>query len=95
MSCKRADLLFPMREEQERRMKVALLVLALALAFVSDRLVRTENQRYALIIGMCPGRTGLLADSVCLERVQTRTSWFWHLYYGLAEDHPAVPPFRS
>jgi hypothetical protein len=53
------------------------------LAFTANRLAEVENQRYALLLNMCPGKHGLLPDSRCLATVQTRTSWLWNLYYGL------------
>ena len=34
---------------------IAIAVLALATVFLSSALVRVENQRYAMLIGMCPG----------------------------------------
>jgi hypothetical protein len=84
---------------------IAILVLLLAVLFISDRLVRIENQRYALMIGSCPSPSSFLHSRQtvdpavhmrqafdCLDKVQMRTSWFWHLYYGLTESLPAVPP---
>lgn len=62
---------------------VALTLLALLVVWLSASLVRVENQRYAQVTGMCrDGATGL-SDLVCLSKVETRTSWFWHLAYGL------------
>lgn len=69
-------------------------VLIAALVFVSDRLVRIENQRYALIVGMCQRdgeRLPVGLDRECLQAVQTRTSWAWQLYYGLTNPVPSVP----
>lgn len=45
-------------------------------------LVRIENERYALVIGLCKVDVTILTDT-CLAEVQTRTSWLWHLYYAL------------
>jgi hypothetical protein len=68
-------------------MKTALiLVLSGLLVFVAARLVHVENQRYALLTGMC--RSSLdakLPNLRCLRAVETRTSWGWHLYYGLTD----------
>lgn len=47
--------------------------------FLAYRVAALENQRYALQIGMCE-RT----SSTCLEAVQTRTSWLWNLFHGIA-----------
>lgn len=60
----------------------ALLVVVLYLMIV---LIRVENQRYALFVGMCrSGPTGL-ADSKCLSKVETRTNPLWHLFYALID----------
>lgn len=45
-------------------------------------LVLTENQRYALATGMCRNSMNFSVDRRCIETVQTRTSWVWHLYYS-------------
>lgn len=67
-------------------------VLLLLLGFLADRLVRVENQRYALAVGMCKvDPADPVKQWMCLDSAQTRTSWFWHLYYA-ATDH--VPPVR-
>lgn len=59
-------------------------VLAILLLWVSASLVRLENQRYALTIGMCaPHPPNPVPDMACLERVESRTAWWWHLYNGL------------
>lgn len=60
------------------------LVLALvAIIWLSAALVRTENERYALSLGMCKNAQSGTADYSCLANVQTRTGWWWHIYYGL------------
>lgn len=68
------------------------ILLLVAIGYMSDRLVRVENQRYALWVGLCesPLKKPLEADR-CLEHVQTRTSWLWHLLRGLTEPMPSVP----
>ena len=70
----------------ERRWPGRIVICALiaSLLFVSNQLVKVENQRYALIGGMCKGVNDL-PDLDCLDHVQTRTSWMWHLYYALGE----------
>ena len=60
-------------------------ILTLALVFVSARLVFVENQRYALITGMCKPDPTNLKWFECLKTAETRTSWAWHLYYALTE----------
>ena len=70
---------------------VLIVILAATVVFLADRLVRTENQRYALLLDMCRKDTlGLIVDFGCLSAVQTRTSWFWHLYYGTTQSLPQV-----
>ncbi len=65
-------------------MRPTAVVLIALVAFLSYRLAAVENQRYALSVGMCPGRLGLnLPDLECLSQVQSRTHWLWHLYHGL------------
>lgn len=63
--------------------KAALAVVVVLLVWFAAALVRVENERYALLVGMCraPG-TGLV-DHSCLRTVQTRTGWWWHLLYAL------------
>lgn len=74
-----------------------IVVLALVVVFLADRLVRTENQRYALLVGVCkqPDPASPASAFQCLESIQTRTSWFWHLYYGVTNHLPAVPVLGS
>jgi hypothetical protein len=61
-----------------------IMVLAGLLAFVSARLVHVENQRYALMSGMCRSELHpALPDTRCLKTVETRISWAGHLYYAL------------
>lgn len=68
-------------------MKTALIiVLAGLLVFVTARLVHVENQRYALLGGLCRSELHpALPDTRCLKTVETRTSWVWHLYYALTD----------
>jgi uncharacterized transporter YbjL len=56
-------------------------ILMLVIVVMAAALVRTENQRYALSIGMCAG--SIASDTACLAKVETRTGWWWHLYYAL------------
>ncbi len=45
-------------------------------------LVRVENERYALQIGMCRDQATGLVNHSCITSVQTRTSALWHLFYA-------------
>lgn len=64
---------------------IAIGFLLVALAFTSYRIIEIENQRYALIVGMCRQIDSNVPDLNCLQRAQSRTNWLWHLYYGLTE----------
>ena len=71
---------------------VIIAVLILSIALLADRVVRIENQRYALYVDLCkydPANPKVRWE--CLEKAQTRTSWFWHLYYAVTDHTPAVP----
>ena len=71
-------------------MKTAIIAaLVLLTGFLADRLVRVENQRYALAGNLC--KFDPAQQWKCLEDVQTRTSWFWHLYYAMSDHVPSVP----
>lgn len=60
-------------------------LLAALLLWACAALVKVENQRYALQVGMCATSIApALPDPQCLETVQTRTGWWWHLFYALA-----------
>lgn len=60
-------------------LNVALLA---AVIWLAVALIKTENQRYALLLNMCPDPV-LHVDQACLARIETRTGWWAHLYYGL------------
>jgi hypothetical protein len=59
------------------------LVMIVAMLWLALGLIRTENQRYALSLGMCFDRATNITSYQCLAAVKTRTAWWWHLYYGL------------
>lgn len=64
--------------------KVTSALLAALLLWTCSALVRVENQLYALQVGMCPAIAPLpVPDLKCLEMVETRTGWWWHLYHAL------------
>lgn len=70
-------------------MKNVLIAILLALVvFMAERIVWIENQRYALVLGMCPNTLPVRITQIeCLEEVHTRTSWIGHLYYGLTSRY--------
>lgn len=68
-------------------------ILLVLCAYLADR-VREENQRYAMIVGMCRSsepKPVLPFNFACLDRVQTRVAWWWHLYYAVKDPLPPVP----
>lgn len=75
---------------------LVIIVLALVIAFMADRLARLENQRWALEAGFCPPPTSRdptadTAARACLESIQTRPTWLWQAYEGLTAPLPVVP----
>lgn len=78
-----------------RMRNAVIVVLLVAVAFFADRAVRLENQRYAMLIFMCQSPLNKMGpvpfwDFDCLDKVQTRTSWFWQLYYVVTDPAPMV-----
>jgi hypothetical protein len=72
---------------------IAILCLLAAVVVLADRAVRLENQRTAMLVGMCrdrPSFPGGFWNFDCLDKAETRTSWFWHLYYVLTDPAPPV-----
>ena len=61
----------------------SLIVAIILIAWLTTALVRVENQRYAMSIGMCQLKDPLLWDIECLSKVETRTSWLWHVVFAL------------
>lgn len=75
----------------ERSVRHSLLLtisaLAIAVVWLGAAVVRLENYRYANFIGSCSqfninDPRERIEREACLERVETRTSWAWHLVYG-------------
>lgn len=64
--------------------KATLFLAAMLIVWLSVSLVRVENERYAMFVGMCRDRLGM-TDVTCLTKTQTRTGWWWHLFYGLTD----------
>jgi len=64
----------------------AILMLLAGLVFVSARLIYIENQRYAMVSGLCRFEVEHPnALHECLRNVRTRESGLLHLYYGLTD----------
>jgi hypothetical protein len=65
---------------------IIIVALLIVVMFLSTAVVRVENQRYALQNDMCrKGPENIAVDFQCLENVETRTSWLWHLWYALVD----------
>lgn len=80
--------------EVEMRVVAVAVLIALAV-FLSDRLVRVENQRSALMTGLCEiDHAAPRRMFECLSKAQTRASWFWYLYYDVSGHVPAGPLFH-
>lgn len=65
------------------RERVGLGLAVLLIVWLAGSLVRVENERYAMQIGMCWSESMKLHDQACVARSETRTGWYWHLYYAL------------
>jgi len=63
--------------------RVGLVVALVLVVWLTTALVRVENQRYGLQLGMCRDLVAGLAEPTCLKTVQTRTAWYWHLFYAM------------
>ena len=62
------------------------MVLTVLLIWVTSALARVDNERYALATGLCkPDPSSLTSLRACLSTVETRTAWYWHVYYALTE----------
>lgn len=64
------------------KFKVLSVVLAVLCLLLGASLARVENERYALSLGMCRDKLGI-ADASCLQKTQTRTHWFWHVFHAM------------
>ena len=65
--------------------RVALVVAVLLIVWLTAVLVRVENERYALQLGMCWNEQLKLPDMACIQKAETRTGWWWHLRYAIKE----------
>lgn len=52
-------------------------------------IIRLESYHYASQLGMCDAANSpppdLLQRDKCLNETETRTGWYWHLYYALRD----------
>ena len=63
--------------------RTGLMVALLLIVWLTSALARVESQRYALQMGMCWSDVLKLPDLACIERVETRTAWYWHVFHAL------------
>lgn len=61
-----------------------MLILTVALVFVSYRLAEVERERYVLELGLCSSVLVWPEPSKCIRDAEPRTSMWWNLYYGLS-----------
>jgi hypothetical protein len=70
-----------------KTLAIIIIVLGAALVWVTCALVRVENERYALLYGMCrdeaTGQYPDLAAAACLSKVETGRDWTLTLASGL------------
>jgi hypothetical protein len=69
-------------EKLEQMKNAVIAALVVAVLVLTYRLAEVENQRYALMVGLCSSRTPT-PDLKCLTTVQSRTSIVWHVFYAL------------
>ena len=71
----------------KNKLLIPLLISIFLCVWLSSSLVKVENERYALFVGMCDKKDSpselRLIDFQCLSKVETRTHWVWHLFYAL------------
>lgn len=65
---------------------VVICFLIVMILWLAISLVRVENQRYALSLGMCADPPWPIPNRQCLRQVETRTSPLWHLFYALTDS---------
>lgn len=59
-------------------------VLIIVVLVLGSALIRVENERYALSLGMCPGPvSGMPPDLTCIAKAETRTGPWAHLFAAL------------
>jgi hypothetical protein len=66
-------------------MKLSIFMLCIIVFTLGATLVRIENQRYAMMNGMCRDNLGVGWDNQCLSKIETRTHWVWHLYHAVID----------
>lgn len=62
---------------------VALVMLVAAVLYLSHVIARVENERYALLTGMCQRNSDGIVEADCLKSADSRTSALWHIYHAI------------
>lgn len=76
----------PANKDLSVKIKVSFVLICLFAVWLSVALVRVENQRYAMQIGMCKDESlGIGFSQSCLRKVETREGWWWHMFYALTD----------
>jgi hypothetical protein len=68
-----------------KKERIGLAAAVLLIVWLSAALVRVENERYAMFVGMCWNDKLKVPDPACVRKAKTRTAWYWHLFYALTE----------
>ncbi len=68
-----------------KTLRWSLVACLVIIVWMTVALVRVENQRYALQIGMCRDGLGGTTNVRCLLEVESRTHWWSHLFYALTD----------
>lgn len=63
---------------------IAIAILCVTALYLCAVIIKLENQRYALSIGMCQDKSRGLPDMACISKAETRTSPIWHLVHALS-----------
>ena len=72
---------------------IIIVLLSIAVVWLSSTVVRLENYRYASFMGMCDdlieeprGMRSRIDQYNCLNETETRTSPVWHIFYALTYE---------
>ena len=72
--------------EASMKKNITIGVLLVVIVCLIITIVKIENQRYAMVTGMCRDQNNTaMVDMKCLKQVETRTSWLWHLLYAFTD----------
>ena len=68
--------------------RIVILILLIFLIWFGANLVRLENYHYTVQVGMCNEYNENILNRFterenCINNTKTRTSFIWHLLYGL------------